>query len=224
MDNDIYRYSLPYERNVTIINFTSIHTNIYFRSDRIINEGIGLDYVQRATRRTVPRYTIRDVRKPAPGWVAGHDVHIFRPTLRKNTTTKPKTYLNRNDARRELAPVKVFEPRLKPPLQEQESAVRKRQALQKALLEKTQSQDLKNLERKRARELAQIRDKAEKKKTEQNLQVKLDKLQKQHQVEKQKLTKRIRQDIERVNQVAQQARQKKQEKQVKQVKQKKQKK
>ena len=224
MDSNIYQYSLPYERNITIINFTSIHTNIYFRNDRIINEGIGLDYVQRATRRTVPRYTIRDVRKPAPGRVAGHDAHIFRPILRKNATAKPKTYLNRNEARRELAPVKVFEPRLQPPLREQESTVRKRQALQKALLEKTQSQDLKNLERKRASELAQIRDKAEKKKVSQNLQGKLDKLQKQHQIEKQKLTRRNQQDLERVKQVAQQARQKKQVKQVKQAKQMKEKK
>jgi len=219
MDSDIHRYSLPYERNRTIINFTSIHTNIYFRSNRIVNEGIGIDYVQRATRRTVPRYRIRDVRRPERGRVAGHDLHIYRPTFRKNNATaKPNTYLNSKEARRELAPVKVFDPRLKAPLREQESAVRMRQARQRDLLEKTQAQDLKNLERKRARELEQIRDNAEKKKAAQNIQDKLDRLQKQHQAEKQKFAKRSRQDIERVQQVARQVKQKRQEKQVKQSK------
>jgi len=212
LDRDIYRYTLPYERNVTIINFTTIHNNIYFRNNRIINEGIGIDRVRRVTGRTVPRYTIRDVRNPRQARVESNDVHIYRPAIRKDAKAKPRTYLDRNEARRELAQVKVFEPRLKSPLSAQESAVRRRQSQQKALLEKTQSQELKNMKIKRARELAQIRDRAEKKKISQNYQGKMTKLQKQHQAEKQRLTKRIKQDIKQVKQVAKQrAKQKKQQ-------------
>jgi hypothetical protein len=210
LDRDINRYTLPYERNITIINFTTIHNNIYSRGNRVVNEGIGIDYVRRATGRTIPRYSIRDVKNPRQVRVEGNDLHVYRPTLRKVATAKPKTFLDRNEARRELAPVKVFEPRLKQPLREQELAVRKRQAEQKALLENTQSQELKNLERKRTKELAQARDKAEKTKISQNLQGKMIKLQNQHKVETQKLTKRNQQDLERVKQVAQQAQQKKQ--------------
>jgi hypothetical protein len=204
LDRDIYRYTLPYERNVTIINFTTIHNNIYYRNNRIINEGIGIDRVRRVTGQVVPRYTIRNVRKVGPPRVESNDVHIYRPTIRKNAAAKPKTFLEKDEARRELAPVKVFEPRLKSPLSEQEDAVRKRQAQQKALLDKTQAQELQKIERKRAVELAQIRDKAEKTKISQNYQGKVTKLQEQHEAEKQKLTKRNKQDIELVQKVAKQ--------------------
>jgi hypothetical protein len=204
LDRDIYRYTLPYERNVTIINFTTIHNNIYYRNNRIINEGIGIDRVRRVTGQVVPRYTIRNVRKVGPPRVESNDVHIYRPTIRKNAAAKPKTFLEKDEARRELAPVKVFEPRLKSPPSEQEDAVRKRQAQQKALLDKTQAQELQKIERKRAVELAQIRDKAEKTKISQNYQGKVTKLQEQHEAEKQKLTKRNKQDIELVQKVAKQ--------------------
>ncbi len=207
LDRDIYRYTLPYERNVTIINFTTIRNNIHFRNNRIINEGIGIDHVRRVTGRAVPRYTVRDVRNPRQARVEGNDVHIYRPTFRKDATAKPKTFLERKEARRELALVKVFEPRLQEPVKAQESAVRRRQAQEKAFLKKTQSQELKKIERKRARELAQIRDKAEKKKISQDYQNKMVKLQKQHQAEKQQWTKRNKQDIERVKQVAHRAKQ-----------------
>jgi hypothetical protein len=211
LDRDIYRYTLPYERNVTIINFTTIHNNIYYRNNRIINEGIGIDRVRRVTGQVVPRYTIRNVRKPGPARVESNDVHIYRPTIRKDAKAKPKTFLDRDEARRELAPVKVFEPRLKSPLSAQEEAVRRRQAQQKALLDKTQAQELQKIERKRAVELAKIRDKAEKTKISQNYQGKMTKLQEQHEAEKQKLTKRNKQDIEQVKQVAQRAKQKQQQ-------------
>jgi hypothetical protein len=221
LDRDIDRYTLPYERNATIINFTSLHNNIYFRNNRIINEGIGIDRVRRITGRTVPLYTIRNVRdrNPRQARVEGNDLHIYRPTFRKNAGAKPRTYLDRNEARRKLAPVKVFEPRLKSPLRAQESAVRRRQARQKSLLKKTQSQELKNMKIKRARELAQIRDKAEKKKISQDRRDKMIKLQRQHHAEKQRLTKRIKQDLKQVKQVAKQrAKQEKKKKQEKKQK------
>jgi hypothetical protein len=215
LDRDIYRYTLPYERNVTIINFTTIRNNIYYRNNRIVNEGVGIDHVRRVTRRTVPRYTIRDVRdrNPRQARVEGNDVHIYRPSFRKDTTAKPKTYLDRNAARRELAPVKVFEPRLQVPVSAQEETVRRRQARAKDLLEKTQAQELKKIERKRAVELAQIRDKNEKTKISQDYRGKMTKLQKRHEAEKQRLTKRNKQDIELVEKVARQEKQKKQKKQ-----------
>jgi len=211
LDRDIHRYTLPHERNVTIINYTSIHNNIYFRNNRIFNEGIGIDRVRRDTGRKIPHYTIRDVREPKQAKVSGNDIHIYRPTFRKDkdVAAKPKTFMNKNEARRDLAPVKIFEPRLQTPMKAQESAVRKRQAQEKALLEKTQAQELKNIKSKRAQELAQIRDNAEKAKILKDRQGQMAKLQKQHQAEKQQLIKRNTQDIERVKQVAHQAMQKK---------------
>ena len=43
LDSDIYPYVLPYERNATIINYTSLHNNFHFSGNSFINEGIGID-------------------------------------------------------------------------------------------------------------------------------------------------------------------------------------
>ena len=210
LDRDLYRYTLPYERNGTIINFTSLHNNIYYRNNRVINQGIGIDVVQRVTRQQVPRYTIRDVRQPGPARVTGNAVQIYRPAFRTDAAAKPKAFLNRDQARQELAPAKVFEPRQQVPVSVQQSAVQKRQAQEKTLLEKTQAQELKDMKTKRAAEQSQIRDTAEKAKVQQAYQTKTADLQKQHQAEKQQLTVRHKQDTEQVKRTAQPAKQEKQ--------------
>jgi hypothetical protein len=219
LDPNINRYVLPYERNGTLINFTTRHNNIFFRNNRIVNEGIGIDQVRRITGRTVPRYTIRDVRNPRQVRVDGNNVNLYRPNIRKNTAAKPKTFLKRNEARSKLSMTKVFEPRSQQPVRAQELAVKKQQAQKKSLLEKTQSQELKNLESKRAKQLAQIRNQDEKSKISQNYQSKMAKLQKQHQTENQRLIKRNKQDLEKVKQIAKQKKEKqKKEKQKKEKK------
>jgi hypothetical protein len=212
MHRDINRYSLPYERNITIINYTTIHNNIYFRNNRVINEGVGIDRIQRITGQRVTRHAIRNVNNPGQTRVEGNNVHIYRPTIRKVNTAKPKTFLRSDEARRTLAPVKVFEPRLQRSVSDQQAEVRKIQAQQKSLLKKTQSQELKIIKDKRAKELAQIRDKDERARIAKINRNKIVKLQKQHQVENQKLSKRNEQDLKQVKQVAKQAKQKQQTK------------
>jgi hypothetical protein len=164
--------------------------------------------VQRVTRQQVPHYRIQDVRQPGPARIAGNDVQIYRPAFRADAAAKPKAFLNRDEARRELATPKVFEPRPQPPtVSAQASAVRKRQAEEKTLLQKTQSQEQKDIQRKRAAEQTQIRDPAGKAKIKQDYQSKTAELQKQHQAEKQQLTVRHKQDAEQVKKVAQPAKQ-----------------
>ena len=210
LDNDIYRYTLPYERNVTIINYTSVHNNIYFRDNRIFNEGMGIDNVRRVTRRAVPSYRVQDVRQPGPARVVGNDVQIYRPAFRTNSDAKPKAVLNGDEARRELAPARVFEPRQQTALRAQESAVRKRQAEERTLLEKTQSQELRDIERVRSAEQARVRGTAEKAKIQQDFRSKAAELQKQHQAERQQLAQRHKEDSEQVKRVAQPAKKEKQ--------------
>lgn len=210
LDRDIYHNTLPYERNSTIINFTSIHNNIYFRDNRVVNEGIGTDVVQRVTRQQVLHYRIQDVRQPGPARVAGNDVQIYRPAFRADVGAKPKAILNRDQARQELAPARVFEPRQQVPVAAQASAVQKRQAEEKNLLQRTQAQELKNIQSKRSAEQAQVRATAERAKIQQDYQTKTAELQKQHQAEKQQLTERHRQDTEQVKKAAEPANQQKQ--------------
>ncbi len=75
-DRNLNRYVLPFERNRTIVNYTSIHNNIYVRNDRIINEGIGLNEVRRITGRAVPRFVLQDAQQPGRTRVVGQNVQI----------------------------------------------------------------------------------------------------------------------------------------------------
>ncbi len=207
LDRDIYHYTLPYERNVTIVNYTSIHNNMSFRNNRVFNGGIDANVVQRVTRQQIPHYAIQDVRQPGQARVTGNNVEVYRPAIRTNAAARPKAVLNTNQARQELAPAKVFEPKQRVPVNVQQSAVQKRQAEEKALLQKTQAQDLKNIQTQRAAEQAQARDAASKAKIQQTYQAKTADLQKQHQAEKQQLTVRQKQDTQQVKKVVQPAKQ-----------------
>jgi hypothetical protein len=217
-DRDLNPYVLPFERNLTIVNYTSIQNNIYVRNDRIINEGFGLDEVRRITGRAVPRYRLQDARQPGRTRVVGQEVQIFRPAIRKNEAAKPRAYLNRDQARQELAPAKVFEPRQQQPVSAQQSAVQKRQAEEKTLLQKTQAQEVKDIQSKRAAEQARVRDTAEKAKIQKDYQAKTAELQKQHQDEKQQLTERHNKDNEQVKRAPQPAKKEKQDPPVKKKK------
>jgi hypothetical protein len=210
LDRDVYRYALPYERNMTIINITSIHNNIQYRNNRIFNEGMGIDNVQRVTRRQVPHYRIQDIRQAGPARIVGNDVQVYRPAFRTDAAAKPKAILNRDQARQELAPARVFEPRQQLPVSTQRSVVQKRQAEEKSLLQKTQAQELRDMQNRRATEQAQIRDTAQKAKIQQDYQARTAELQKQHQAEKQQLTERHNKDNEQVKQAAQAAKKEKQ--------------
>jgi hypothetical protein len=221
LDSDIYRYTLPYERNAAILHSTSSHNNSYFRDNRIYNEGISIDVVRRVTKRNVSQYTIQDAQQPGLARISGKELQIYRPTFRTDAAAKPKTFLNVDEARQQLAPVKVFEPQPQVSLSVQESAVRRRQTEEKALLQKTQAQDVKDLQLQRDAELVKTRDNAEKVKIKQEKQIQIAEVQKLHQTEKLQLTERHKQDTALVKQVAQQAQQAQQVKQAKPSKKKK---
>jgi hypothetical protein len=201
-DRNLNPYILPFERNRTIVNYTSMHNNIYTRNDRIINEGIGQDEVRRMTGRDVPRYGLQDAPQPGRTRVVGQEVQTFRPAIRQNEAAKPKVYLNRDQARQELAPTKVFEPRTRQTINTDAAAVQKRQAEEKTLLQQTQAQELKDMQSKRAAEQAQVRDAAARAKIQKDYQTKTADLQKQHQAEKQQLTERHKQDTAQVKKAA----------------------
>jgi hypothetical protein len=202
-DWNLNPYVLPFERNQTIINYTIIHNNIYVQNDRIINEGVGLDEVRRVTGRAVSKYGLQDAKQPGRTRVVGQEVQMFRPAIRQNEAAKPKVFMNRDQARQELAPAKVFDPRGQQAIKTEAAAVQRRQAEEKTLLEKTQSQELKDIQRKRTTEQAQIRDTAGKAKIQKEYQTKVAELQKQHQAEKKQLTARHKQDTEQVKKVKQ---------------------
>jgi len=202
-DQNLNSYALPFERNQTIVGLTSMHNNMYTRNGRIINEGIGVNDVRRITGRNVATYALQDAQQPGHTKIVGQKVQMFRPTIQLNKVAKPKVYLNSDQARTVLAPVKVFDPRGQQTVDAEAAAALKRQAEEKRLLAITQAQDIKTLQLKRDAEALKLRDASTKAKVTQDYAVKIADLKKNHTLETQQLTVRHQNDVVTVKKIAQ---------------------
>ena len=111
LDRDIRRDVLPYERNTTIVRDTTIRNNFEFRGDRMVNDGIDPETIRRVTGHRVLRYSLADSDRPGAlaGRRAGRRASIGRRSGRSRAPGR-KQFLNRDQARRELAPARIFEP------------------------------------------------------------------------------------------------------------------
>lgn len=198
MDYDFSSYVLPFERNITIINYTVIHNNIYVRNNRVINEGIDFDEVRRVTRREITRYELKDARRPGISRVEAGEVSLYRPAIRKNEAAKPKTYLNKEEAREKIAPVKIWEPQVKRSAEDEEATIRKRHIDEERLLVRSQSEEINDLQKKYSANEKQIRDVTEKDKIKKDYDAKILDLKKRHVEEKQQLKERQKKDEEQV--------------------------
>jgi len=198
LDPDVRSRVLPYERNTTIINYTTVHDNIYVRDNRIVNEGIGVDEVRRFTGRDVPRYALRDAGQPGRARLHGREIQIYRPALRENPAAKPNAVLKAENARREPAPAKVYEPKQQEQTPQVKAEVARRQSEEKSLLRKTQSQELKRMQRQQSEEMKRAQNQGEKAKVKREYESRVSELQKSHQTEKRQMAERHQRETEQV--------------------------
>lgn len=198
LDPQINSYVLPYERSVTIVNNTTIYNNFGFKGNRFTNDGVGMDHIRRLTGRDAPRYTLQDARQPGRARITGNEVQAYAPSFKGDSVAKPKTFINRDQARQELAPVKVFEPPRQPLKAAPETIVRQRQTQERKLLQASQAQEIKAIDQQRNAQLQKVKASTERAKVQKDYQVKKSELAKQHQVEKQQLDQRQRTDTEQV--------------------------
>ncbi len=200
-DRYVNPYVLPYERNQTIVNYTNITNNIYMRNDRIVNEGIGLDRVRRFTGRDVARYEVRDTRQPGRARIIGQEVQISRPAIRKKEGAKPKVFLNRIEAERELTPARVFDPQGPQTIQREAAAVQKLQNEELRILKQSQAQEIKSMQIRRDGELRSLRVGSEKAKLRKEYEARIQDLKKNHTLERQKMKNRHNTDAEQVKRI-----------------------
>jgi hypothetical protein len=200
LDRDLGRYALPYERNRALIGQTEFRNRYEFRGGRMIDEGIGVDHVQRLIGRRVTRYTLADADRPGGRRLSGDRAMVYRPEIRQDSQARPRQLMNRDEARREMGAARVYEPRRGAPAVAPESAVRKRQAEERALLERSQAQDRQNMQRRQAEESRRIQNQAERAQVEQRHRAQMAEQQRQHQAERQQMNERHQREAERVRQ------------------------
>jgi hypothetical protein len=200
-DRYINPYVLPYERNQTIVNYTNITNNIYMRNDRIVNEGIGLDNVRHFTGRDVARYAVRDTRQPGRARIVGQEVQISRPAIRRKEGARPKAYLNRNQAEKELAPARIFDPQGPQTIKREAAVFQNRQNEELRLLKQSQAQEIKSMQMKRDGELRSLRGSSEKARLRRDYESRIQDLKKNHTLERQKMKTRHNADAEQVKRI-----------------------
>ena len=80
LDREAYRYAAPPARNVTIINNTTNITNITIIDNRVVNRGIELDRVERATGKRPKRMRVAETQTEKSERVRGEEVVVYRPS------------------------------------------------------------------------------------------------------------------------------------------------
>jgi len=200
LDTSLHLHVYPYERNRTIIRYTVHKTNIYVRNNRIINEGVGIDRVQRITKKQISKYELKDADKAEVRRIGSGQLEVYRPKIRKSDTAKPKTVVRKDEARvrisEERTVIRKTDKEASPA--EREKNLREAQEREVRILEKSQQREKKELEQKLEEERKAARTAAEKKRVEREQKEKINKLQKSHTEEKTAVKKRHEEEKKKV--------------------------
>lgn len=194
LDPRINRYMLPVERNLTLINYSALRTEILVRNNRIMNTGLDVDYVRRMTRQTISRHQLAPAARPGQSRVSGDRVEIYNPVLKTNESARPKSIVGREEAQG-----RITRTTLREPLEPAESPEKR--------LQDVQSQEVKRLEESQERELQQIlsrkkkeeneaKSPEEKQKIDKEYAERVEKVKKSHEKEKTEITSRHKKEEE----------------------------
>ena len=187
LNPSLHLYVFPYERNITIVNYTVRQTNIYVRNNRVINEGIGIDRVRRITKRNISKYELKDTKKAELRRIEAGKLEVYRPKIKKNQVAKPKAVLRKQEAKERISKARI-------------TSVEGRDVHRREvnLLERSQQKEVKELERKLEERKKSVRAPAEIRRIEREHKEKLIKLKKSHEAEKVKIIKRHKEEEEKV--------------------------
>jgi hypothetical protein len=100
-------YIVPRERVVTFFGETRNYTSFRHDGDRIYNQGVPVEHIQRFVGHDVPRYQLADLRGGARGArIEGNRVELFRPQV-QNVRVAPPT--SRPAARQAVVTAEQFQ-------------------------------------------------------------------------------------------------------------------
>ena len=198
LNPNIHRYILPYERNLTIINFTVRQTNIIVRNQRVINQGLDVNFVSQITREKITPYELREIRKPQLSRVQLKRVEIYKPVVTKKQMAKPKHFVEKQQAKEEISRISIKRTLRSEEPEFQKVDLRSLHQRQLELLEKSQQDEIKELEEQYVKKMKEVKSSSEKEKIEKEYKEKIAKLKKLHKTEKSKLEKRHKEEEKKV--------------------------
>jgi len=186
----VYRYVLPFERNVTLINYTVIRTNIYIEDYGIVNRGVDPDHIRRVTRKRISKYDIYEATQPGLSKIVGKGIEIYRPSLKVSQAAKPKAVLSKEEAKVKISKGTAAKPAEEARSSREKLRLKDKQEQEMRLLESSQRKEVEDIERKFYEEKKSVKESSERAEVEKKQEVTLKKLKKQHDAEKSKITDR----------------------------------
>jgi len=187
----LYRYALPWERNQTIINYTVIFTNIIVERDRIINKGFETEYISKMARTRVTKYQLEEARRPVGTKIDRERLIIYKPSLSKEESSKPKEVLEKSEVQRRVSQATYLT------LDEKQRVVDiQRRELE--ILEKSQQQEVEELRKELEDKEKEVQSPEEKKKIREEYEIKVLNLKRSHEKEKAEIKERHEKDKKKV--------------------------
>ena len=194
----VYRYVLPFERNMTIINYTVIRTNIYIEDYGVVNRGVDPDHIREVTRKRISKYDLHDAHQPGLSKRIGSKIELYRPSLKASQTAKPEKVLSKEKAKVRIIKETPAKSAGNEMSYKEKSRLNDRQEQEMTLLEKSQQQEVKDIKKKFAEEKRSVKKNSERITIEKKQEETLRKLKKQHDIEKSKIAKRHKKEKEEV--------------------------
>jgi hypothetical protein len=184
----LHNWVIPPERNMTIINFTSLRDRITVRDRQtIINDGISRHEIERISRRPVTRVTVKEVQKPEETGMQMDELRLYKPTI-KSDSNPPKMLIKAEEVEQKMSPEREIE-------RPEEIEDIHRQEIR--ILEKTQKMEIERLKQQTEEEVKAVPPE-EKQKKSSELQAKIEELKKKHESEKLDMQKRQAEEKEMV--------------------------
>ncbi len=186
LNPSVYRHVIPYERNVTIINYTVHQTNIVIRNNKVMNNGMGYDKAKSITKKNIAKHALKDAQKANLRRMAPGTVEVYRPQIKKNENARPKSSVRKEEAKQKISESKTSVTRTiqrKTPTKKDET-IQQVHDREVKLLERTQQKELRELERQKEEQKKVVKTEGEKTKVDREFQSKTSQLKKSHQTEK----------------------------------------
>jgi hypothetical protein len=194
LDARLYRYVIPMERNLTIISYSTLRTDIRVRNNMVVNRGIDVDQIRRRTGQTISRYELAPTDRPGQSRVRGGRVEIYNPVIRQNDSARPARVLEREEALDRITRTTLRE--LEEPEKAQAIGLKDAQERELQQLEDSQEKELRQVIRKRQKEESAAKDAKDKQKIKKEYDQKVVKIKQSHDKEKAEIKKRHKKEEE----------------------------
>lgn len=195
-DRGLDRWVLPVERNLTIVNVTSLKVNVEVRDNRVHNGGVDLDHVRRLTNGPVERLSLKESDRAGSARIEGRDLVVYKPEVKKDESARPRRVLDEDRAERELSSEQAG--RIYRPVQRGEpEELRENHDKERRLMRESQESEINAIRRAAESEKSKVQDPEEKRKVESRVSSRIAELRKDHEKEKAELEKRQKAEEEK---------------------------